>query len=309
MAVIKSGDSTDQMHVDPFKAGFINLRKSDGTEAILPGTGLTDTELRATPVPVSGFVSIANFPLIQGVAGSVAVTNFPVSQPVTGTFFQATQPVSGPLTDAQLRAAAVPVSGPLTDAQLRALAVPVSGAFFQATQPVSGPLTDVQMRLTPVPVSGTFFQATQPVSGTFFQATQPVSGAFFQALQPMSLLPGNAPNAQLAVTATGVAGAAVTLTLPAVAAQFHYLTMIEVLAYTTVARVGGAVPIIVTTTNLPGAPAFTFGTAAAVGTVDRYNYVHAMPLRSAVVNTATTIVCPATVSVIWRVNVWYQASA
>lgn len=277
MAVIKSGDSTDQMHVDPFKAGFINLRKSDGTEAILPGTGLTDTELRATPVPVSGMVAVVNFPVTQPVSGTLAISNFPATQPVTGAFFQATQPVSGPLTDTQLRAAAVPVSG----------------AFFQATQPVSG----------------AFFQATQPVSGTFFQATQPVSGAFFQALQPISLLPGDAPKATLAVTATGVAGAGVTLTLPAVAAQFHYITMLEVLAYTTVARVGGAVPIIITTTNLPGGPAFTFGTAAAVGTVDRYNYVHAMPLRSAVINTATTIVCPATVSVVWRVNVWYQPSA
>ncbi len=66
--------------------------------ASLAVTGpLTDAQLRATPVPVSGTVA------------------------VTGTFWQATQPVSGPLTDAQLRAAAVPVSG----------------TFWQATQPVS----------------------------------------------------------------------------------------------------------------------------------------------------------------------------
>lgn len=108
--------------------------------------GLTNTQLRASPVPVSGTVA-----------------------------------VTGPLTDAQLRAAAVPVSGtvgvsgtvpvsgPLTDAQLRAAAVPVSGTFWQATQPVSGtvtanagsgtmavsgPLTDAQLRATAVAVSG-----------------------------------------------------------------------------------------------------------------------------------------------------------
>lgn len=60
---------------------------------------LTDTQLRATPVPVSG------------------------------TFYQATQPVSGPLTNAELRAADVPVSianpvavtGPLTNAQFTAV--------------------------------------------------------------------------------------------------------------------------------------------------------------------------------------------
>jgi hypothetical protein len=71
----------------------------------LPVTlGLTDTQLRANPVPVSG------------------------------AFFQATQPVSFTwqgLTDAQLRASAVPVSftwAGLTNAELRAAAVPVSAS-------------------------------------------------------------------------------------------------------------------------------------------------------------------------------------
>jgi len=65
-------------------------------------TPLTDEELRATPVPVSGSVSVSNFP--------------------------ATQPVSGPLTDAQLRAADVKVS-------LDGESVSVSN--FPATQPIS----------------------------------------------------------------------------------------------------------------------------------------------------------------------------
>ena len=54
--------------------------------------GLTDDELRASPVEVTGTVT-----------------------------------ANGPLTDAQLRAGAVAVTGPLTDTQLRAAAVPVSG--------------------------------------------------------------------------------------------------------------------------------------------------------------------------------------
>jgi hypothetical protein len=49
--------------------------------------------------------------------------------PVSGTFWQATQPVSGPLTNAELRAADLPVSGPLTNAELRATPIPVSGTF------------------------------------------------------------------------------------------------------------------------------------------------------------------------------------
>lgn len=76
--------------------------------------GLTDTELRAAPIPVS-------------VPGSVEISNDignPV--PVIGA-------VTGPLTDTQLRAAAVPVSGPLTNTELRAAAVPVSGTVAVST--------------------------------------------------------------------------------------------------------------------------------------------------------------------------------
>lgn len=121
---------------------------------------LTDTQLRASPVPVSG-------PLTDAQLRATAV---PVSGPLTDTQLRATAvPISGtvtantglsqPLTDAQLRATAVPVSGPLTDSELRATAVPVSGPLtdsqLRATAvPVSGPLTDTQLRATAVPVSG-----------------------------------------------------------------------------------------------------------------------------------------------------------
>lgn len=92
-----------------------------GSANPLPTTGpLTDAQLRAAAVPVSGTVT-----------------------------------ASGPLTDTQLRATPVPVSGTvatgaLTDTQLRATPVPVSG-----TVTATGPLTDTQLRATPVPVSGT----------------------------------------------------------------------------------------------------------------------------------------------------------
>ena len=108
------------------------------------------------------------------------------------------------------------------------------------------------------------------------------------------------------VTAVGAAGAAVTLTLPAGGAgRFHYITSIELILYNTAARTGGATPVTVTTTNLPGTPAFTFPSAGAVGTIERRELEPSFPLRSAAANTATTIVCPATTSVIWRVNVVY----
>ena len=100
--------------------------------------GLTDAQLRAAPVPVSA----ASLPLPTGAATEATLSTLtgkiPASLTVVGTALKVdgsavTQPVSGPLTDAQLRATPVPVSGTvstggLTDAELRASAVPVSAA-------------------------------------------------------------------------------------------------------------------------------------------------------------------------------------
>ncbi len=262
--------------------------------------------------PVSGSVDVGNWP-----AGFLAqVTNWPSSQAVTGTFWQATQPVSGTFWQATQ-----PVS--------IAAPVAVTGTFWQSTQPVSGPLTDTQLRAAAVPVSGTFFQATQPVSGTFWQATQPVSGpltdaqlravavpvsgTFWQATQPVSLasapLPTGAAQDRLTTLCVTVEGTgAQTATLAAAGAgNFHYITAIRVVAYATAARTGGATPTTVTTTNLPGNPAFTFPSAQAIGTTAEQTNEFARPLKSSAANTATTIVCPSTTSVRWRATVFYQA--
>jgi hypothetical protein len=123
------------VEIDP-EFGEVHLFRTSGGA----GGGLTDVELRASPVAVDVVDEAGR------ILGHVVIDN--ASIPVTGTFWQATQPVSGPLTDAQLRATGVPVTG----------------TFWQATQPVSGPLTDAQLRAAAVAVSGTFWQATQPVS-------------------------------------------------------------------------------------------------------------------------------------------------
>jgi hypothetical protein len=234
------------------------------------GGGLTDIQLRASPVPVSGF------PATQPVSGSIAVSNLPGIQAVSGTVgvnnFPATQPVSG--------------------------SVGVNN--WPASQLVSGPLTDTQLRAAAVPVSVGNFPASQPVTGTFWPATQPVSGTFWQASQPVIQRA-----ADLAQSVTGAAAAAVTATLPAVAGQFHYISRINIIAYATVARTGAAAPVVVTSTNLPGALAWTTPTAQAVGTQYETDIQLTSPLRSSAVGTATTIVAPATASVIWRINVIY----
>jgi hypothetical protein len=89
---------------------------TETTLAALEAKVLTDIELRASPVPVSG-------PLTDSELRASAV------------------PVSGPLTDAELRATAVPVLGPLTDSELRATPVPVS---FSSTPLPSGAATEAK---------------------------------------------------------------------------------------------------------------------------------------------------------------------
>lgn len=115
-------------------------------------------------------------------------------------------------------------------------------------------------------------------------------------------------SANLWVTGTAVAGTGVTVTLPAVASQFHYINTLEITAYTSAARIGAATPVLVTSTNIPGSPAWDFSSADAIGTVELKFFTFPAPVKSSTVNTNTTIVCPATTSVIWRINVSYYAA-
>jgi hypothetical protein len=150
------GTATDVSSANPLPVSLVGGSSS----------GLTDTQLRASAVPVSG--------TFYQVTQPVSIASMPTTA-VTGTFWQATQPISG----------TVSVSG----------SVAVTGTFYQATQPVS------IASMPSTPVTGTFWQATQPVSGTvtanagsgtfavsgtFWQATQPVSGTFWQTTQPVS---------------------------------------------------------------------------------------------------------------------------
>lgn len=113
----------------------------------------------------------------------------------------------------------------------------------------------------------------------------------------------------LCVTGTAAAGQGVTLTLPAIAGQFHYLTYLSIVRYATAAVTGTATPILVTSSNLPGSPVWTFARAQAVGTTDTQTLPLAgNPLRSLVLSTASTIACPGTASVIWRVTAIYYGA-
>lgn len=111
-------------------------------------------------------------------------------------------------------------------------------------------------------------------------------------------------------TTIGASGAATTLTLAAPGAGLrHYLTYLSINRYAAALLTASATPIAATTTNLPGTLAFSFAAdAAALGTLDRWREDFAYPIASSAQNTATTIVCPATTSVIWRVTAGYYVA-
>lgn len=114
--------------------------------------------------------------------------------------------------------------------------------------------------------------------------------------------------ATLMVTATAVVSTGVTLTLPAVVGLRHYLDRISVLRSATSALTASAAPVVVTTTNIPGAPALTFGSDAAGIGIDKELVLDfgGAGMAASAVNTATTVVCPLYTGVIWRVNVAYR---
>lgn len=111
-------------------------------------------------------------------------------------------------------------------------------------------------------------------------------------------------------TNTGAANGAVTLTLAAAGVGlFHYLTHILITRNATAALAGTAT-LVITTTNLPGALAWSVGNAMiAGGTQIDLSLVLDSPLKSSVANTATTIVAPAPgAAVLWRINAFYYTA-
>lgn len=109
------------------------------------------------------------------------------------------------------------------------------------------------------------------------------------------------------VTAVGAAAAAVTLTLPSPGAGLRqYLTYLSINRFASALLVAAAAPVTVTTTNLPGTLALSFpAEAAAQGTIDRWREDFAYPVAAVAQAAATTIVAPATTSVIWRITAGY----
>lgn len=111
-------------------------------------------------------------------------------------------------------------------------------------------------------------------------------------------------------TNTGAAGAAVTLTLASPGTGLrHYITYISINRIASALLTAAATPVLVTTTNLPGTLVFSLpADAAAQGTSFIIREDFALPLAAAAQATATTIVCPVTTGVIWRVTAGFYVA-
>jgi hypothetical protein len=114
-------------------------------------------------------------------------------------------------------------------------------------------------------------------------------------------------SAPLAVTATAAVNTASTATVPLVAGNFHYLVLVELVKYLSVVGVAAAAPVVVTSTNLPGALAWTTRQAVdAAGTAFSVIYWQpCVPFKSLAAGVNTTFVAPAQLQTIWRWNILY----
>ncbi len=111
-------------------------------------------------------------------------------------------------------------------------------------------------------------------------------------------------------TITAAVSTAATLTLTAPGAGLrHYITGLRIERHAAALLAAGTTPVVVTTTNLPGALAFSIPMeAAAQGSVYEKSIDPARAIMASAQNTATTIVAPLTTSVIWRLSaIFYLA--
>ena len=108
------------------------------------------------------------------------------------------------------------------------------------------------------------------------------------------------------VTIAPAANTGGTVTLPALAGLFHYLTGLHVQRNATAALAGTAT-LAITTTNLPATLVFNVGNAMlAGGTQTDLDLVWVNPLKSLVIGTATTIVFPAPgAAVLWTATAYF----
>lgn len=145
--------------------------------------------------------------------------------------------------------------------------------------------------------------ATSFTSGS---ATVTLNASLGQSVTYNKAIPAN-----LTATTVGTSGSATTLTISSGGAGlYHYIGYLRIDRFAAALLTAAATPVTVTTTNISGSLAFTFpADVAAQGSVYTQEFNGANPIKSTNAATNTTIVCPATTSVIWRVTAVYYVAA
>lgn len=137
------------------------------------------TDGSATTQPVSGSVSVSNFPATQPVSGTVAVSNFPATQPVSGTVTSNIGTTGGLALDSTLSSTRGSASGGTAAASST-----LSGGIYNSSAPT---LTTGQQASLQLDVSGNLkTSGTATVSGTV-AATQSGTWTVQQGTPPWSV--------------------------------------------------------------------------------------------------------------------------
>jgi hypothetical protein len=145
------------------------------------------------------------------------------------------------------------------------------------------------------------------------RCTAYTSGSFTTTLSASNALLDDSLNRSITpilATNSAAAGTAVTLSIAAPGAGLrHYLTYIRIVRFASALLTAGSTPVLVTTTNIPGALVFSLpADAAAQGSVFPYQEDFSYPIATSAQATATTIVAPATPNVIWRITAGYYVA-
>lgn len=205
------------------------------------------------------------------------------------------------------------------------LALDLRGTF-SGTIEVSGSVDGTNWTLIPVrPINQAGLQYVSAVVGTAqgiwmgkigpfrlirARCTAFTSGSFVVTLTASPALLDDTLagfSAPLFGTTTAATGVAATLTLASPGAGLRqYLTFLRILRSATAVLTPAAAPTVVTTTNLPGSMAYSFGQDAAAQGQDKIiSEDFAYPIPASAQGTAVTIVAPAVTGVIWRISAGY----
>jgi hypothetical protein len=132
----------------------------------------------------------------------------------------------------------------------------------------------------------------------------------FTANKAVNMLYAKNLPSNLHITSTAAVGVVVTAIVPGFSGLFHYITNIKIEKFAVALLTAGATPVLITTSNLSGARAYSIDASAqAQGTILASNENIVNPIKSSASGTNTVFTAPATPNVIWRISIDYYLGA